>query len=324
MRRFFFLCAVAGLALANPGQIAKLLTTPGGEVRLAEDLQPLQAEMEVQLQSIRHYLVLESGFLTPALTFTVDKSLAPGHFEITLDKQPAGRGELRRDCVLVVAKAAVLAKFPGPETTDPTYGLPAKWIPTSQKAAATRAGALVFDPVGVWATVLTEGVRDHDQDLLTSDQVDLLLENAPPALSNRIVADAASQAKLLQVCRNLLAEGVSLRDMEAICEALLVGGDADQCTERARQALRASICRDLADARRNISVSMVAPEADLKAVKTAVERMQKRGEAPVLCTSAADRLALHKRVAKEFPHLRVISEEERAPGFHFVPDKPES
>jgi len=318
MRRFFVFCATAGLALANPGQVAKLLTTPCGEVRLAADLQPVQAEMEKRLKSIRHYLVLESGFVTPALPFTVDKSLAPGHFEITLGRQSAGKGDLRRDCILVVAKAQVLAKFPEAQTTDPAYGLPAKWLPSSQKVAATQAGALVLDPVSVWATVLTEGLRDHDQDLLISDHLDLLLENAPSALSNRIVVDASVRAKLLQVCRNLLAEGVGLRDMEAICEAFIAGGDVDQCTERARQALRASICRDLADEKRNISVVMMAPGADLRAVKKAVDRLQKKGKVPVLCTSAAARLALRKLAAKDFPHTTILSEEERAPGFHFV------
>lgn len=321
MRRLFVVCATAGLALANPGPISKLLTTPAGEVRLAEDLQPLQAEMGERLQSIRHYLVLESGFLTPALTFTVDKSFSPGHFEITLARRLAGKGDLRRDCVLVVGQERVLARFPGKQTTEPTYGLPAKWLSASEKAAASRTGALVFDPVAVWATVLTEGIRDHDQDLLTSEHLDLLLGNAPPALSQRIVADTL-QGKLLQVCRNLLAEGVGLRDFEAICEALILGGSADQCTERARRALRASICRDLADEKRSISVYRMGPGADLQAVKAAVEWMHKKGKGPVLCTSEAARLRLWRLAAKDFPHVRVLSESERAPGFHFVPNNP--
>jgi flagellar biosynthesis protein FlhA len=126
---------------------------------------------------------------------------------------------------LAMNPGTVQKKIDGMETTEPVYGLPALWIAPASKEKAELNGYTVIDPESVFITHLSETLRKHSDDLLTREDVQLLvdrLRKTQPSLVGDVVgADKDVPIGLLQrVLKNLLKEGISIRELTAILESL--------------------------------------------------------------------------------------------------------
>ena len=136
----------------------------------------------------------------------------------------------------------------GVPTTEPAFGLPAVWIADAARAEAEALGYTVVDAESVIVTHLTETIRDHVADLLTRQDVRALLDRLKEvnaAVVEEVVPELLSVGEIQRVLQALLREGVSIRDLGAIVEAV---GDRARLTrdpsllaEYARQALGRAI-----------------------------------------------------------------------------------
>ena len=118
----------------------------------------------------------------------------------------------------------------------------------SQHAEAEALGYTVVDGESVIVTHLTETIKTHAASLLTRQDVSALLDQlkqSNEAVVNEVVPDVLSLGEIQRVLQALLCEGVSIRDLGAIVEAV---GDKARLTrdpsllaEYARQALGRSI-----------------------------------------------------------------------------------
>jgi flagellar biosynthesis protein FlhA len=126
---------------------------------------------------------------------------------------------------LAMDPGTVQAKVEGIETTEPVYGLPALWITPANKEKAELNGYSVIDPESVFITHLSETLRKHADDLLTREDVQLLIERlrkTQPSLVGEVVGpDRAVSIGLLQrVLRSLIKDGIPIRELTAILESL--------------------------------------------------------------------------------------------------------
>ena len=64
----------------------------------------------------------------------------------------------------------------GEATTEPAFGLPAKWIAENDKARAELAGYTVVDAVSVLITHLSEMLRKHAAELLGREDLKQLVD----------------------------------------------------------------------------------------------------------------------------------------------------
>ena len=129
-------------------------------------------------------------------------------------------------------------------TTEPAFGLPAVWIADAGRAEAEALGWTVVDAESVVVTHLTETIRAHASELLTRQETRQLLDQLKEvnaAVVDEVVPDVLSLGEIQRVLQSLLHEGVSVRDLGAIVEAI---GDKARLTrdpamlaEYARQAL---------------------------------------------------------------------------------------
>jgi flagellar biosynthesis protein FlhA len=147
----------------------------------------------------------------------------------------------------------------GEKTTEPAFGLDAIWVSSEDRDDAELRGYTVVDCATVIATHLTEVVKSYIDELFGDGELDDILritaENSPKLVEELIPAKL-SRGELLRVMRNLLREGVSVRDMRTVLETLAdrihETKNTDILTEYVRYRLGSAICSEIADADQKI------------------------------------------------------------------------
>jgi flagellar biosynthesis protein FlhA len=208
-----------------------------------------------RVRSLRRQLADELGIVLPLLRARDDAALPPSVYRILLRGTEVGRGRAPRDRVLAIPMGdpAGLANMGGERTTEPVFGLEAYWLPDNARAMAAATGATVVDRSSAVITHLAEIVRRQAAELLSRQDVQMLVEGLraeEPILANEVGTDHLSLAMLHQVLRGLLSEGVSIRDIGRIVEAISAKSvetrSLDALIRTARVALGASILGKLA------------------------------------------------------------------------------
>ena len=92
-----------------------------------------------------------------------------------------------------------------------------------QKDHAQTMGYTVVDSATVVATHLNQILQKHAYELLGHEDVQKLLDilaDKSPKLSEELVPNTVNLNVLLKVLQGLLQEGVSIRDMRSVAEAI--------------------------------------------------------------------------------------------------------
>ncbi len=133
------------LSLVDPNQGAKLLD---------------------RVTSIRRHIALEMGIVVPGVRFRDNLQLKPNAYAIKIKEIEVASGEVQVNQFLAIGPEEKLKNLRGTKTVDPTYGMPGVWISPEQRGDAERLGCMIFDPVSVIATQLTEVIRTNANELL--------------------------------------------------------------------------------------------------------------------------------------------------------------
>src|SRR6185503_672530 len=132
----------------------------------------------------------------------------------------------------------------GIPTTEPVFRLPATWISEVERKNAEISGYTVVDASSVLVTHLSETVKRHCHLILSRQDVQVLLDNLKethPTLVNELVPALLSVGQVQRILQNLLAEGISIRNLAGILEKVSdfahATKSADELAEYARKAL---------------------------------------------------------------------------------------
>ncbi len=201
----------------------------------------------------RRYAVKE-GIVLPPVRITDNIRMDPGAYRILIGGQEVAKGSIEPGSFLAMDGGGVTGKLQGRATVEPAFGLPAWWIGESQRDEAELLGYTVIDPTSVLVTHLSEILRSSFHELLSRDDVKELVENArktSPAVVEELIPAKMSYGEIQQVLRNLLREGVPIRNMPAILEALADSvqrtRDPETLSEIVRQRLGRVLCEMYAD-----------------------------------------------------------------------------
>lgn len=158
------------------------------------------------------------------------------------------RAEVHADRLMAIPSPNVYGHLDGIPGIEPAYQLPVVWIEPKDKAHALGMGYQVADCVSIVATHLTRVVRQVLDELLRHEDVHALQERLT-ALSPKLAAalEKACPAHIQHaVYKQLLREGVSLKDIVPIATALVDSSEATKdpilLTAEVRCALRRQIC----------------------------------------------------------------------------------
>ncbi|GBC99009.1 Flagellar biosynthesis protein FlhA [bacterium HR17] len=317
------------------------------EVELGFALVPMAMEQEGgkllhRITNLRRKLAEELGLLVPPVRVRDNLLLPPNRYVIKVRGAKVSEGDCYPHNLLAIG-APQLPPLEGVAARDPAFGLPAYWIAPDKKREAERCGYTVVDAETTIITHLSEVIKAYAPDIMSRQEVQALLEQVRqthPAVVEEVTPQLLSRSEIHQVLCNLLAEGVPIKDMVAILEAMAdaarLSKDTDFLTERVRRRLARLICqlvqlpdgtlpiialdpameqRLLTHVQETDGGRLLVPDPGLwqrlvEEIARAAERVAAEGVQPVLVCSGALRLPLRRLLGRFLPRLPVISYEE--------------
>jgi flagellar biosynthesis protein FlhA len=211
-----------------------------------------------RVRALRRQIAMELGVIMPYVRTRDDVTLSSATYTIKLHGVEVGRSTAPagRALALPAGDGTELEALGGHRTVEPVFGLTAFWIGQEAEHAASAAGATVVDRASVVITHLAEVARGHAADLLSLQQVQMLLEGLrvdEPLLANEVGGDHLTMSLLHRVLQELLRERVSIRDLSRIVAAVSMRSrqtqSVDHLISAARETLGGAICASIAPGR---------------------------------------------------------------------------
>lgn len=296
-----------------------------------------------QIKALRRQLAGEMGFVLPSVRIQDNMQLPANTYVVRVKEIEAGRGDLRPNMLLVMDPKGDAIQLPGEETVEPTFGLPAMWVEDGLREEASFKGYTVVDPATVITTHITEIVKDNMSELLSYAETQKLLDELDSD-QQKLIADMIpnqiSVTGVQRILQNLLAEGVSIRDLptilEGISEACTYTGSIGAITEHVRTRLSRQISDAASAGAGYIPLVALSPEWEqafiesivgegedrqlsmapsrlqefIAEVRNVFERQAMLGENPVLLTGPQIRPFVRSIVERFRPMTMVMSQNE--------------
>jgi flagellar biosynthesis protein FlhA len=310
-------------------------------VALADDKQG--GTLLNRLRAIRKQIAAETGVIVPPVHVADNLQLGPRTYSILVKGVEVARGDLVPDRLMAINPGTASSPLEGSATREPAFGLPAWWIPISQREHASAAGYTVVDATTALSTHVSETIRGFLPDLLSRQQTKELLDRTAqtsPKLVEELVPKVVSVGEIQRVLRQLLRERVPIRDLvtilESIADAAQTSKDPDAITEAVRTAMGRTICRQYQTDRGELPAISFAPALEAKLMSSIVRTDQgpvlalEPTQAQQLASRIADALAgalaqpvllctptlrphLWRLFARVLPHVGVLSHSEIPP-----------
>jgi flagellar biosynthesis protein FlhA len=291
-----------------------------------------------RVKALRRKVAMETGLVIPLVRTRDNLDLQGSQYVIWLNGVPAAKGISPAGTVLAIGDN--LEGLPGKATREPVFGLAAKWVPVELQRAAEMAGATVVDRSSVITTHLAEVVRQNAADLLGREDVRLLVEmirRTHPVVVEELTPALLTLGEVQRVLHALLEEGVSIRDLVRIFEALSVRAkqstELDGLVEAARSALGPAISHPYVTPDERLHVFTLEPGFEQRLLESVrqteggavlaldagavdalvvgcsglLEDAERQGLSPVLVCSPQVRAALARLMRQVLPRLPVIS-----------------
>jgi flagellar biosynthesis protein FlhA len=304
-----------------------------------------------RVSMIRRQIATDLGVLIPPVRIHDELGMESHEYVVKVRGSEVTRGRIMPGHLLAMDPGDASGKLQGIPTREPAFGLEAVWVHESSRAEAEALGYTVVDPESVIITHMTETIRAHAAELLTRQDVRALLDKLKEtnaAVVEEVVPDALSLGEIQRVLQSLLSEGVPIRDLGTIVEAIgdkaRTTRDTSLLSEYARQALGRAITAPHLDEHLRLQAITLDPsieqevstsitqttdgeylamepsraQAIVTALRTQVEHAAARGagggRTPIILCSARIRRHLRRLIAQAQPHLAVCSYNEIAPG----------
>jgi len=239
-----------------------------------------------RIKGIRRKLSQDLGFLIPSVHIRDNLDLMPNAYRILLMGVAVAEAEIEPDKEMAINPGQVFGQIEGIETKDPAFGLDAIWVEPNKKDQAQTLGYTVVDSSTVVATHLNQLLQKHSAELIGHEDVQKMLDRlakVSPKLAEELVPNTLNLSQLLSVLQNLLSEGVPVRDMRSIAEALANtttdSQDTAALTVQVRKVLRRLIVQSIYGNADDLSVITLEPALEQLLLKTVQQSKQQTGSA---------------------------------------------
>lgn len=331
--------------IRRPENVNSLLQVDAIELEFGYGIIPLAdvnqgGDLLDRVVMIRRQIALELGCVVPMIRLRDNIQLNPNQYLIKIKGVPVSEGEILFDHYMAMNPGYVEEEITGIPTFEPSYHLPAIWITESQRERAESFGYTVVDPPSIIATHLMEVIRSHLDELLTRQDVQNLIENVKEAndtLVSELVPKLLNVGEIQKVLQNLLAEGISIRDLVTIFETLADYApnthDTDILTEYVRQNLKRAISNQYFNNNETTNVVTLDPNVEqqimdsvkqteqgsylaldpdytqrlMLSLQEEVNKLEELGRTPILITSPIVRMYLKRLTAEQFKNLHILS-----------------
>lgn len=286
----------------------------------------------------RRQYAQDMGFVIPSIRLHDGAALGTNQYVIRIRGEEVARGEILVDYYLALDPPNPTGEIDGIETVEPAYGIPSRWILPENKEMAEIYGYTVITPLTVMLTHLTEVIKKHAHELLGRAETMQLVETlkkTEPDLVNDAIPGVVTYSGLEKILRSLLKEGIPIRDLGLILEAIVDVGanrDPDFVTEQVRSRLSRTITRRFCE---NGQLRVVTLDAELEKkilgaltkndqgvylalgpdimqqLMTQLGEMRKKfqelSQTPIVLTSQVIRVYLSRMISQFYPDYYVLA-----------------
>jgi len=343
--------AAAAPAPAVPEKLETLLAVDALQIELGYGLVGLAdarkgGDLLDRVTGVRRTFAQEMGVIVPPIRLRDNLQLGANEYRFVLKGNVVAKGELLTGHWLAMNATNSHVTLTGLPTVEPVFQLPATWITDAERKNAEIAGYTVVDAPSVLVTHLSETVRRNAHEILSRQDVQVLLDNLKqthPTVINELIPAQLTVGQVQRILQNLLAEGVAIRNLVAILEKVSdytsVTKNPDELSEYARRALGAQIARPYQTDRgavRAITLDPRLEEQIAKGVRQSatevalvmeprlarhvmdnltklVQQMVSAGQPPVLLCAPQIRLGFRRFFESTFAELAVLSYAELPP-----------
>lgn len=329
----------------EPENVMNLISVEPMEVEIGYGLIPLADEstggdLLQRIASVRRQCAIEMGVVVQPIRIRDNLQLKTNEYVIKIRGTIIASSELMASMLLCMDPSGENMNMDGIRTVEPTFNLPALWINKDQREEAEIKGLTVVDPTTVMVTHLTETIKAHSYELLGRQEVKLIVDNTREkysAVVDELIPDLITIGELQKVLQNLLKEKVPIKDMVTIMESLADNSrltkDIELLTEYVRFSLARSICNQVIDENRTISVVTLAPQIEeiiaantqksmhgsfpavnpdtttkvLESIRNVIDRVYFYNNQPIILVSPNIRPVFRKLIGMIYPHIMVLS-----------------
>ncbi|MCC6226563.1 MAG: flagellar biosynthesis protein FlhA [Microthrixaceae bacterium] len=328
-----------------PSELSKSLRVEPLSLELAMDLVDLvdpnrDGDLLDRVRALRRKMAQELGIVIPPVRTRDNLELELGTYAVKVHGVTVATGQAPAGQVLAILDD--LSLLPGLEVREPVFGLPAKWVPVEQEATAEALGATVVDRASVITTHLAEIARRHGPELLSRQDVKMLVEivrEHDPTVVDDLTGAGVGLAEVQRVLQLLLEEGVPVRDLtrilEIVSERARTTREPELLVESVRLGLAPTVCslhapegrlpvvtfdplmeQTLLNAvtRGELGSQLALDPDTAQRLATGLARQvrtaEDQGFEPVVICAPGLRVALHSFVARLLPHVPVMSYDE--------------
>jgi flagellar biosynthesis protein FlhA len=293
-----------------------------------------------RVTGVRRNFATDMGLLIPPIRLRDNLQLGTNEYRFLLKGNPFAQGQLMPGHWLAMNATNSKVALKGMPTVEPVYQLPATWVTSVERKNAEIAGYTVVDAPSVLVTHLSESIRRHCHEILTRQDVQVLLDNLKqtnPAVVNELIPTQLSIGQVQRILQNLLAEGISIRNLAGILEK--VGDYAaftknpDELSEHARKALGAQFTKPFQTENGGMRVITMDPKLEqqltqgvrqsqsevalviepklarhvVDSLSKFVQQMLAAGQQPIVLCAPQLRLAFRRFFEATFSNLAVLS-----------------
>ena len=297
-----------------------------------------------ELVKIRRALYYDLGIVFPGIQLRFSDRLPPENYTIQIAEIPVSQGRMRADHLLVRETTDNLTALSIPFETDKKFlpNIPTVWVSAEMKDGLARAGVSFLAPTQLLSYHLAVVLKKYASEFVGIQETRTLmadLEARQPDLAKE-VQRVMPIHKIAEIFQRLVSEEVSIRNMRAVCEALIEWGQKEKdsvlLTEYVRMALKRHISHKHSSGQNVLPAYLLAPAVedtvrgavrqtsagsylslDPQTSKALVENIKRTvgdlttiTQRPVLLTSMDIRRYVRKMIEQDLYELAVVSYQE--------------
>lgn len=336
------------IPMSTPADMSDIISTDTVEVEIGYGLIPLAdrrqgGDLLDRVTMVRKQIAYELGLMISPIRVRDSVLLKPNEYIIKIVGSEVARYEIFPNRLLAMNPGVVEEKIEGIPTKEPAFGLEAFWITEEQREKARGLGYTVVDAPSVFATHLTEVLRNHAAELLGRREMEMLIDGLRqkiPSLVDELIPGIMKEHVVRRVLQRLLEEKITLRNLPLIFESLIEHGEKTSSISELVKEVRISLKRQISESAKSedgyvhavalsqaleekLSESMIVsgdrkifsinPDVMSKIVDSialSLKKIMEKGNYPVVICSASVREAMARYILKNIPKIQVVAYEE--------------
>lgn len=274
-----------------------------------------------RITALRREFSRSQGLWVPPIRVNSNLTgLQPEEYRILVAGRRVAGGELRTEQLLAILPEGRQVTVTGEATTEPAFGLNARWINLESRRSAEIQGCTVVDPLSVMITHLGEVLKNFAHELLTREALKQMLDRArefAPTIVDEIKPEIIRMGTLHQVLIQLAEDRIPLADITLILESIVNNApqskSSEELTDHVRVDLGRLVCERFRAADGRLRVIAMEPKLDTRMRQSLHQDQLALGAGPLTRLIEAIGKAARESDRRQLPLALLVDQKVRRP-----------